>query len=161
MDTAGTIIGAISLSITLCQGITTYCHDWKHQNEDARSLRSLCDGIVQHLQAIDQLAKDHPTLNPRIVGRLDDAVKTCNRHCEAVLSLSEKYAGGNPSASWKGKAAEAVRKIKFPFEKKALEELKEIMIAFRGNVDGVLQLLNLYVYCLTPLSFFSPFSFRR
>lgn len=46
MDTAGTIIGAISLSITLCQGITTYCHDWKHQDEEVRSLRSLCDGLV-------------------------------------------------------------------------------------------------------------------
>lgn len=145
MDPAGTFIGAISLSITLCQGITSYCHDWKHQEEDVRSLRSLCDGLIQHLQAIDQVAKGHPTFNSNAASRLDNALKTCNAHCKALLSLSEKYSGGKPAASWKGKAREGTRKLKFPFQKKTLEELKDIMVAFRGNVDGILQLLSLYV----------------
>lgn len=143
MDTGGTIIGAISLSITLCQGITTYCHDWKHQDDDVRSLRSLCDGLEQHLQAIDRVAKSHPTLNSDAIGRLDDAIETCKGHCDAVISLSEKYADGKPAVSWKGKAREGARKLKFPFQKKTLQELKEIMVAFRGNVDGILQLLSL------------------
>ena len=144
MDTAGTIIGAISLSITLCQGVTNYCHDWNHQDEEVKSLRSLCDGLAQHLQTIDKVIKDHPTLSTNIVARMDEAIETCNRHCKAILSLSEKYAPGEPSASWKSKAKEGARKLKFPFQKKTLEELKEIMIAFRGNVDGLLQLLSLY-----------------
>lgn len=94
--------------------------------------------------------KDHPTFNANTVTRLDDALNTCNEHCETVLLLSRKYATEQPAASWKRKAREGARKLKFPFQKKTLEELKDIMMAFRSNVDGILQLLSLCVIHITP-----------
>ncbi len=41
------------------------------------------------------------------------------------------------------KAKELTQRLKFPFEKKVLEDLKDIMTAFRGDVDLALGLLKL------------------
>src|SRR3954468_19610737 len=47
MEVAGTIIGALSLGITLCDGIVTYCHAWKDQDNEIRSLTTLCETSKQ------------------------------------------------------------------------------------------------------------------
>ncbi len=77
------------------------------------------------------------------MARLNDALKACAERNEAVIQLSKNYAAEPQSTAWKGKARELIQKLRFPFEKKALLELTEIMIAFRGNVDTALALLEL------------------
>ena len=143
MEVAGTLLGAISVRITICNGITAYCHAWKHQDNDVRVLTALCESVKQLLQDIEQRVKSSQTLGPRITGRLQDTLDACNRHSEAVLQLTQKYAAKSTAATWKGKAEELGRRLVFPFEKKTLEELKNIMIAFRGNVDTALALIQL------------------
>ena len=138
MNAAGTVVGAISLGITLCDDIAVYCHAWKHQDDDVRSLTALCKALKQLLQDIEQRVKDSQTLDPNIVENPNDTLQACTGHCEAVLQLTEKYTVGPANTAWKGKARELVQRLKFPFEKKTLEELKDIMIAFRGNVDTAL-----------------------
>jgi hypothetical protein len=143
MDAAGTVVGAISLGITLCDGIATYCHAWKHQDDDVRSLIALCEALKQLLQDIEQGVKGNQTLDANIVEKLNDTLQACTEHIEAVLRLTKKYTVGPATTAWKGKARELAQRLKFPFEKKTLEELKDIMIAFRGNVDTALGLLKL------------------
>ncbi len=143
MDGAGTIVGAISLGITLCDGIARYCHAWKHQDDDVRSLTALCEALKQLLQDIEKRVKDSQTLDRDIVRKLNDHLRACKEHSEAVLRLTTKYAGGPATTTWKGKARELAQRLKFPFEKKTLEELKTIMMAFRGNVDIALGLLKM------------------
>lgn len=143
MESAGTIVGAVSLGITLCDGIVSYCHAWKHQDEEIRSLKTLCEELKRLLHAIEQRTKYSPILVPDTVGKLNDTIRACSNQGEAVLRLSEKYAPGPANTTWKGKARESARKLKFPFEKKTLAELKDIMLAFRGNVDTALALLKL------------------
>ncbi|KAI9770475.1 MAG: hypothetical protein M1839_003190 [Geoglossum umbratile] len=142
----GTVVGAISLGITLCDGIATYCHAWKHQDDEVRSLATLCEGLKQLLQDIEQGVKGSQTLDPNIVEKLNKTLQACTGHSEAVLRLTEKYTVGPAATTWKGKARELAQRLKFPFEKKTLEELKNIMIAFRGNVDIALGLLELFYF---------------
>jgi len=143
MEVAGTILGAISVGITVCNGITAYCHAWKHQDDDVRTLTTLCESVRQLLQDIEQRVKSIQTLEPRVIRRLQDTLDACTGHSEAVLRLTTKYAANPTAATWKGKAEELRRRMIFPFEKKTLEELKNIMIAFRGNVDSALALIQL------------------
>jgi hypothetical protein len=143
MDAAGTVVGVISLGITLCDGIATYCHAWKHQDDDVRSLTALCEALKQLLQDIEQGVKGNQTLDANIVEKLNDTLQACTGHIEAVLRLTKKYTVGPATTTWKGKARELAQRLKFPFEKKTLEELKGIMIAFRGNADTALGLLKL------------------
>jgi hypothetical protein len=143
MDSAGTIVGAVSLGITLCDGIATYCHTWKHQDDDVKSLTTLCETLKQLLQYIEQCVKSSQTLESRIVEKLNDTLQECAGHCKAILRLSSKYTTTAAATTWNGKARELAKRLKFPFEKRTLEELKDIMIAFRGNVDTAMGLLKL------------------
>jgi hypothetical protein len=143
MDGAGTVIGAISLGITICDGIAAYCHAWKHQDDDVRSLASLCKTSKQLFLDIQQRVMSSQTLDPSLVGRLNETLHASAQHCEAILQLTEKYVAGPSTDSWKGKAIELAQRLKFPFEKKTLRELMDIMIAFHENVDTALGLLQL------------------
>lgn len=145
MEAAGFIVGSISLGVTLCDGVVAYCRGWKHQDDDVRSLTALCEELKQLLQAIEQRVKGGPMLDPNIVAKLNDTFNTCRGRIEAVLLLAEKYGAGAVATTWKEKARELAQRLKFPFEKKTLEELKDIMIAFRGNVNTAMGLLRLWV----------------
>jgi hypothetical protein len=143
MDAVGTIIGVISLGAALCDGIATYCHAWKHQDDDIRSLKALCGTLKQLLQYIEQRLKVDPILEPDIAEKLHNALQECNKHIEAALRLTKKYEIGSDTRRWKTKGKELVKRLKFPFDKNTLEGLRDIMVAFRGNVDTALAILQL------------------
>jgi hypothetical protein len=143
MDVAGTIIGALSFGITLCDGIVTYCHAWKDQDKEIRSLTSLCETSKQLLQDIEQRIKDKPTLDPSVVQILNATLQACTKHTEEVLRLTRSYSAGPGPSTMKLRARDLLQRLKFPFEKKTLEELRNIMVAFRGNVDTAMSVLQL------------------
>ena len=143
MDIAGAVVGVTSLSITLCDGIVSYCHAWRHQDDDVRSLSALCETLRELLQAIEQRVQSSQSLDPSIVTKLNATLQESSRQNEAILKLSQKYAAARTVNNWKDKPRELALRLIFPFEKKTLEELKTIKLAFRGNVDTALGLLNL------------------
>jgi hypothetical protein len=147
MDVAGSVFGVISLGITLCDGILTYCRAWRHQDDDVRSLTTLTEGLRLLLQDIERKVKNNPALDPNIVGRLNGTIQACEEHVNTALQLSGQYNTVNPTGI-KGKMREMIQKLKFPFEKKTLEELRTIMLAFRGNVTTAMMLLALCVLYL-------------
>ena len=107
--------------------------------------------MKQILQNIERRVRSSQTLENSIARKLLDTLDACNRHSEAVLRLTKKYATSPATGTWKEKTKELTQRLVFPFEKKTLEELKDIMIAFRGNVDTALGLLQLQVI-YSPLS---------
>jgi hypothetical protein len=143
MDIAGSIVGFVSLGITLCDGIFTYCQNWKHQDDDVRSLTALCESSKKLLEDIDQSVKNRLVLNANTVRKLEEALQACTERNEAVLQLARKYTVGPTTTGPQGKAQELFQKLKFPFKKQTLLELKDVMIDFRGNVDTALGLLKL------------------
>ena len=143
MDAAGTIVGAISLGITLCDGIVTYCHAWKHQDDEVRTLKELCVSLKALLQPIEDGIKRSQSIDPNIVGKLQVTLDQCTKHAEAVISFTKPYLPAAADPTWKMKAKDLAQRLKFPFEKKTLEELKDIMIAYRGNVEIALSLIEL------------------
>jgi hypothetical protein len=148
MDAAGSIVGVISLGITLCDGILTYCRAWRHQDDEVRSLTALTEGLRLLLQDVERKVKNNPALDPAIVDRLNGTIQACEEHVCAVLQLSGEYNSVKPTG-WMGMMKYLKQKLKFPFEKKMLEELRTIMLAFRGNVTTAMMLLALCVLYLS------------
>jgi hypothetical protein len=143
MDVAGSIVGFLSLGITLCDGIVTYCRAWKDQDKEISTLTTLCETSKQILQDIEQRIKDKPTLDPSVVNILNATLLACTKHTEEVLRLTRNYSAGPAPSTVKLRARDLLQRLKFPFEKKTLEDLKSIMIAFRGNVDIAISVLQL------------------
>ena len=149
MEAAGTIVGVLSLGITVCDGIIKYCRSWKNQDDDVRALIALTGGLKQLLEDLDKRLQPNPAYGPRILQLVKSSIQGCTEHIDSVVHLSDKYATGRTSGL-KGKANDMVHKLKFPFEKKALDELRDIMVAFRGNVNTALQVLTMHV--LSPIN---------
>lgn len=151
MDAAGTIVGVLSLGITVCDGVIQYGHSWKNQDDDVRALIALTGGLKHLLEDLDKRLQPNLAHDPGVLQRVKSAIQDCTGHIDSVAHLSEKYTTGRTSGL-KGKAKDVVHKLKFPFEKKTLDELREIMVAFRGNVDTALQVLSMHVLPLINLT---------
>lgn len=148
MEIVGTIAGTLSLGITICDGIIKYCRSWKSQDGDVRALTALATRLKQLLQILDQRLQSNSAYDPMILQQVTSSIQDCTRHINSVVHLSDRYKSGQ-TGGLKGKAKHIVYKLKFPFEKQALDELRDIMVAFRGNVDTALQILTTHV--LFPL----------
>jgi hypothetical protein len=57
--------------------------------------------------------------------------------------LSDKYTARLATTVWNGGARVLDQRLKFPFRKKTLEELKSIIIVFCGNIDSTIGLFKL------------------
>jgi hypothetical protein len=141
MEAAGTIVGVVALGITLCDGIIQYCRAWKHQDDDVRALNELTNGLKTVLQDVEIFLQQQPNLDLTAVPSVRHSLKACNDQISKALDISDKYA--TAQASTKGKMKDLIQRLKFPFQRNVLGELRDIMTAFRGNVDVALQLLNI------------------
>ncbi len=144
MEAAGTIVGVVSLGITLCSNIVDYCRAWKSNEEDVRVLTDLASELRKILQDIDAQVRRTSNIDPAITSKVDSSMKACREHVDAAIRLCDKHRTVQATGV-KGKVKDLVQKLRFPFEKKVLEELREIMIAFRGNVDTALQSVTMCV----------------
>lgn len=144
MEATGTVVGVVSLGIILCDGIIQYCRDWKHQDDDVQALRDLTNGLKDILQEVERRLQRLPNLDPARVSSINNSLQACSDQILKAKGISDKYATGQ-TAGKKGKMKDIIQRLKFPLERKVLGELRDIMNAFRGNVDTALNLLNMYV----------------
>ena len=144
MEATGTVIGVVSLGITLCDGIIQYCRAWKHQDDDVRALRELTTGLKNVLRDVERWLQRQPNFDPAIVSRVSNSLQACHDQISKAVGISAKYATGQTIKKM-GKVKDMIQRLKFPLERNVLGELRDIMVAFRGNVDIALNLLNLYV----------------
>lgn len=141
MDVAGSVVGVVSLGIVLCDGILQFCQGWKHQDDDVRTLKGLADGLKSVLQGAEIWFQQQSELDPTILSSINNSLQACNEQISRAVSISDKYTRGNPSTK-KGKMKELLMRLKFPFERKVVGELTDLVVAFRGNVDLAVSLLN-------------------
>lgn len=144
MEVAGTIVGTVSLGITVCDGIIQYCHSWKTQDDDIRALKALTGGLKQLLAELDTKLQSNPAFDPSVLQILKTSSQNCAGHIDSVLHLSGKYTPGQLSGL-KGKAADLAQKLTFPFKKKTLDDLRDTVVAFRGNIETALQIITMHV----------------
>ena len=144
MEVPSLAIGAVSLGITVCDGIIRYCRDWNRQHDNVRTLEESTNGLKSALLEAQQLMQQHPTLDPANFTTLNDSVRACNDQISQVQKISDKYAEQQASGK-REKLKVAVQRLKFPFEAKVLDELREVIDTFRANVDLALGLLNVFV----------------
>lgn len=144
MEATGTVVGVLSLGIALCDGIIQYCRAWKHQDDDVRALRELATGLRNVLQDFERWLQRQPNLDPTLVSGVRNSLQACNNQISNALGVSDKYATGQTTRK-RGKVKDMIQRLKFPLERNVLGELRDIMVAFRGNVDIALNLLDMYV----------------
>ena len=143
---AGGALGAISLSIQVCQGLVSYYDSWKSYEEtlfhnDIRlaeleiSLEMLKNSLTK-LDPANDVATQH----------VNKTIMSCRDGMEELKKVLDKCRLVQVPKGFTKQPKDHGRKAVFPFKKDTLNTLKLTVTELQGNVDSAMQVLQLYVY---------------
>jgi len=137
--------GAISLGITVCQGLVWYYQGWSTWEEDVKSAVQDVEDVSEFLNILQgrlsKLSTDQADVAAqahKIATRIFTAVKQLDeiRHkCEAVPREDGE----------KQKTRSVLRRSLYPFKQSILQEVRDAVKQTRGSLTDLLQLLQMYV----------------
>ncbi|KAF2802203.1 uncharacterized protein BDZ99DRAFT_576907 [Mytilinidion resinicola] len=137
----GTALAIVSLGITVCDGISSYCNALKHRKEEVQSLSTISTELQSILQDVQTWLHSRPSLSDSLVNRVDGCVKTCLGHLDKILLLCTHY---SPPAKddLRSRIVYVSRGLQFPFKKATIQNLMVQMESLRSNVKLALTLLS-------------------
>jgi N-terminal domain on NACHT_NTPase and P-loop NTPases len=142
-DPVGTTLAAISLGITVCDGIFKYCQAWKSQNDQVQSLKDLTQILRVVLEEAEVRLRNCPAVEGSISDSLNTCIQRCQTNIDAILQMSEKYAPPLSTDSWSDTTKRHIRKLMFPFKRETLLELHRTLKTFQANFDTILEYLSM------------------
>lgn len=139
----GTALAIVSLGITVCDGIITYCSAFKHRKEDVQSLTAISTELQNILQDVQTWLHRCPLLSVSLANKVDSCVKACLGHIGKVLSMCG-YHSPPTTNDIKSRILNLKRGIQFPLKKDTIQNLKDQMESLRANVKLAIILLSSY-----------------
>jgi hypothetical protein len=151
VSVTGTVVGVVSLGLTLCQGLTEYVQALKCRRGDIESISRQIDilrsAFVVIKAALPKLSSDHQNAG--------EVVKKSLRSCEdelmrLSLSLEEFRQDQSSSGSFNQQLRQKAQKLSYPFKQGNLRRLENSIQKLNDILSTALQATELFV---TPLSF--------
>ena len=136
----GTALAIVSLAITVCDGVITYCSALKNRKEDVRSVIETSTQLQEILQDLQTWLRDRPTLRSSKADRVTGCVQVCLGHIDEILKMCANH---SPSAATdiKSRLLHVKRGLQFPFQKETLKNLEYQIGTLRENVKLAIMLL--------------------
>jgi hypothetical protein len=136
----GTAISIVSLGITICDGVITYCSALKDRKEDVRSIVERSTQLQGILQSLQTWLHDRPILQSSKADSVTGCVQACLDHIDEILKMCANH---SPSAATdiKSHLLHVKRGLQFPFQKETLKNLEYQIGTFRENVKLAVMLL--------------------
>lgn len=130
--------GFISLGITAAGGIIQYCKLYRSQDVDFVLLMRHAKELESFLGSI----KDRTTASQSPSRDVHNSLEGCRQACDACLNdfkqLNAKYTDQKSNRR-------LIYKLKYPFDKAKLDDLRSQLQEFHVRLLGILQLVNLWV----------------
>ena len=137
--------GAISLGITVCQGLVWYYQGWSAWDDDVKGAIQDIEDVSKFLNILqgrlDKLSTDQADVVSqahKIVTRIRTAVDQLEkiRHaCEAVPREDDENQ----------RTRNFLRRSLYPFKQSTLRGLRDAVKQMRGSLTDLIQLLQMYV----------------
>jgi hypothetical protein len=136
----GTALSIVSLGITICDGVITYCSALKDRKEDVRSISERSTQLQGILQSLQTWLHDRPILHSSKADTVIGCVQACLGHIDEILKLCANH---SPSAATdiKSRLLHVKRGLQFHFQKETLKNLEYQIGTFRENVKLAVMLL--------------------
>lgn len=140
----GTALAIVSLSITICEGVISYCSGLDHKKEDVRALEAASSELQEILQNVENWLQSHPILSDSLVHTVDQCTKSCLANIDGILRMCTYYSPPT-IPNIKSRLLHVKRGLQFPLKKGTVQSLKDQMESLRSNVTLALILLSTYV----------------
>jgi hypothetical protein len=147
LGVAGSVVGIISLSIQISQGLLKFYRSWKDQDSVVSdicvSLESLSETLTIMLTAIQPPAKYDKIVKNNVEENIDRMSGTLKK-LEYELKKIQGTETLKPGA--RATMRHHIRRAFYPFKEETLNQLQRAVAEARSNLDLALQMLQMFVY---------------
>lgn len=144
---AGSVVGIISLSIQISQGLLKFYGSWKDQDDVVSgvrlSLESLSKTLTITMTAIQPPAKYDESIKDDVeenVGHIRGALKKLEYELKKIQGIEV------PKPGKRAIIRRHTLRMLYPFKEETLNKIQQAVAEARSNLDLALQVLQMLVY---------------
>lgn len=136
--------GLVSLGITICDGLLTYCRSYKSRDDDLNALGDNSGRLQDYLRVIEKRLQSGHAPDASFHTTVLECLSACKGCVQDVQVLSNKYSQVTiiPTSSFRIRSKAALRKLQYPFEADRFETLRKQLNDFHSALSGLLLVMN-------------------
>ncbi|OCL07019.1 hypothetical protein AOQ84DRAFT_378075 [Glonium stellatum] len=139
----GSAIGVVSLGLTLCSNIISYCQVWKGQDNEISHLAQRVEESRITLLLLEQRLPNFRLLDPTVTNQIQISLLSCRDSIADINPIIAGFTRAQDDENLIGKLQKHKKKLLFPFKKDGLQNLSDTLSQFQTNLHAVVQLLQL------------------
>lgn len=143
-DVLGTTVGVISLTIQLYDKISKLVDDYNTRDEQVGNLLHRLLSIQSSLRNIESVAADFEQKHPQASHEVSAQVRACQGELKELQTLVHKFIPGAGVSDPKGKAKEAVKKLKFSLARETIDKLDSQLVKAESALSMAMACLHLH-----------------
>ncbi|KAJ5352201.1 hypothetical protein N7452_001175 [Penicillium brevicompactum] len=139
---AGTAVGIVSLGLSVCQGIFSYCSCFRDCPKETKNMLQKLEGLKDVLEVLEDVFQSHENLRTET-----PAVKAAKRHilaCENGL-LQLKDILDKSKATPTNSKRDLINRAAYPFKRDTIRAILEHLESLQSNLDTSISVLQLQV----------------
>lgn len=133
--------GLVSLGITICDGLFTYCRTYKSRESDLKVLGDHSRKLQALLRLIEKRLQSGPA-DASFRTTMMECFEACEHCVSDVQALDDKYSSPVASVSMRNRSKVALRRLQYPFEADRFETLRKQLNDFHSALSGLLLVMN-------------------
>jgi len=147
LGVAGSVVGIISLSIQISQGLLNYYGSWKDQDNAVSSTCASLEGLSKTLTILSTAIQTHSNLDKIIIKNVEEHVNRISGVLKKLEDELEKVQSTEtPNPGMRAAMRRHVRRALYPFMEETLNKIQQAVAEARSNLDLALQALQMFVY---------------
>lgn len=140
------VAGFVSLGLTLCDGILTYCAKYQARDDDTTSLSQHADQLRTFLRLFEHRAISRGPVEADLKAAVQDSLDACSNCLLQVENITSKHSLPIRRANGLRIRSKAiVDRFKYPFQRDELLAFREQLNDLRSTLFGYQLLVDQYV----------------
>lgn len=135
--------GLVSLGITICDGLLTYCRTYKSRENDLNVLGDHCGRLQVLLQVVERRLESGTIADASFRTTMKECFAASEHSVSDVQALNGKYSSSVITVSpMRSRSKVALWKLLYPFEADRFETLRKQLNDFHAALSGLLLVMN-------------------
>lgn len=136
--------GLFSTGVTICNGLITYCQNYRSREDDLSSLRGNAERLRGHLKVLDgqQHGVGIPPESLSLKASMDECIAACTNCLTELSQLSDKYSPPSSKGSNQASRSSLIRRASYPLQKDKFEFFRRQIHELHFTLSCQIGLLN-------------------
>lgn len=137
--------GLFSTGVTICNGLITYCRNYRSREDDLSSLQGNAERLRGHLKVIEgqqQHGVGLPPESPSLKASMDECIVACTNCLTELTQLSDKYSPPPSKGSTQTSRSSLFRRASYPLQKDKFDFFRRQIHELHFTLSCQIGLLN-------------------